>query len=232
MKIADTANLTAGRKTSARSRLPGINREGLLGIALIVVAFIAIFYLFTRSSPAPDGAPLTGETRGFRSVLVSEDLSLQEVAENWNYYMTMTSVCHRSGQEMTSAAYAYLFYSFDRQSQNGKWPHRKFSKAVDVSDTYYDIDPVRDCKPDAINLHGIDVNDDLWLRAHALNYVFYSRKVPVCENAGNKVQARMYLHMAESEREKLGKLKWDASRVNTAISEARVSPDLSKIAGC
>ena len=224
--------MTAGCKASAQSWLAGISREGLLGVALIVVAFIAVFYLFTRTHTVPDSSPATGDGKGFRSVLVSGDLSLPQVAENWNYYRTMTSVCHGSGQEGASAAYAYLFYSFDRHSQSGKWSHRKFSRAVDASDIYYEIDPVRDCKPDAINLHGLDINEDLWLETHALNYVFYSRKVPVCEKAGNEVQARMYMHMADSERGKLNKIPWSASRVNAAISAARAAPDLGKIVGC
>jgi hypothetical protein len=232
MKLANSVNITADRKASGRAGKAGINREGLLGITLIVVVFVALFYLFTRTSSAPDNAPETGETRGFRSVLVSEGLSLKEVAENWNYYSTMTSVCHRAGQEMTSAAYAYLFYAFDRHSQNGKWSHREFTRAVDASERYYNIDPVRDCKPDANNLHGLDVSDDLWLKTRALNYVFYSKKAQVCKNAGNRVQARMYSHMVESEREKLDRVKWDPSRVNAAISDARISPDLSKITGC
>lgn len=232
MKPVDTINMTAGYKASAQSWLAGISREGLLGVALTVIAFIAVFYLFTRAHVAPDSSPVTSDDKGFRSVLVSRDLSLPQVAENWKYYRNMTSVCHGSGQEEASAAYTYLFYSFDRHSQNGKWSHRKFSRAVDASEIYYEIDPVRDCKPDAINLHGLDINEDLWLKAHALNYVFYSRKVPVCKKAGNKVQARMYMHMMDSERGKLNKKKWSASQVNAAISAARVSPELSKIAGC
>lgn len=224
--------MTAVCKAATRRWLAGFSREGLLGIALIVAAFISVFYLFTRTDVASDRSPVTGAGNGFRSVPVSGDLSLQQVAENWKYYQTMTSVCHGSRREMTSTAYAYLFYSFDRHSQNGKWPHREFSRAVAASDMYYEIDPVRDCKPDAINLHDTVIDEDLWLRIRALNYVFYRGKMPVCEKAGNKVQARTYMHMAESELEKLNKIKWSASRVSTAISHARVSPDLNKIFGC
>jgi len=212
--------------------MAGISREGLLGVALIVAAFISFFYLFTQNDMAIDSRPASGAGKGFRSAMDSGDLSLRQVAENWKYYRTMTSVCHGSGQEGTSAAYAYLFYSFDRHSQNGKWSHRVFSRAVAASERYYEIDPVRDCEPDSINLHGIGIGEDLWLRTRALNYLFYRSKIPVCEKAGNKVQARTYLHMAESELEKLNRKKWSANRVNTAISHARVSPDLNKTFGC
>ena len=232
LKSVKTTHVTAVCKAAARRWLAGISREGLLGIALIVVAFTSVFYLFTRTYVGTDSSPASGNGKGFRSVLVSGDLSLQQVAENWKYYRTMISVCHGSGRGSPSIAYAYLFYSFDRHSQNGKWPHKEFSRAVAAPDMYYEIDPVRDCKPGAINLHGLDVDEDLWLRTRALNYVFYRGKRPVCKKAGNNVQARTYMYMAESELAKLSKTMWSTGRVNAAISHARVSPDLNKIFGC
>lgn len=222
----------AGILGSARRCLTGISREGFLGIALILSVFGLVFYLATRPEPDVHLSFRPDARQGFHSVVITEELSLQETARNWKYYQIMTSVCHRSGHQRTAAAYAYLFYSANRYSLNGKWSSEQFDTAVESSEGYYDIDPAIDCAPDSANLHGLDIDADLWLMTRALNYVFYTRKVPICEQAGNKVQARTYTYLADSELAKLKDHKWSAVEVNSALANARVSPDLHRITGC
>jgi hypothetical protein len=213
-------------------RLRGISRYALLGIALILAAFAATFYLATRTASLGD-IPVRPEARpGFRSAWIIADLPLKETARNWKYYQIMTSVCHRAGKDRIAAAYAYLFYSADRYSQSGKWSAEQFAAAVDSTIAYYEIDPAIECRADALNLHGLDVDADLRLQTRALNYVFYNAKVSVCEQAGNKVQARTYVHLADSERAKLNQSRRGVLEVNAAIAEARESPDLHRVDGC
>lgn len=222
----------AGVAGGTRLHLSGIRRGVYLGIVLILVVFLLVFYLATR----PDTHTKTTirpETRqGFHSSAISEGLSLKETARNWKYYRMMTSVCHRAGYQGSSAAYAYLFYSANRYSLSGKWSAEQFDAAVDASEEYYEVEPDIDCRADAANLHGIDADEDIWLMTRALNYVFYRDKVPVCEEAGNKVQARTYTYLADSERAKLKNHRWTSIEVNEAISSARKSPDLHRISGC
>jgi hypothetical protein len=193
---------------------------------------MSIFYLATRPDTRSD-ISVSPETRqGFRSSGITPGLSLADTARSWKYYQIMTSVCHRAGRPEAAGAYAYLFYSANRYSLSGKWSSEQFDAAVDSSEGYYEINPAIDCSPDAVNLHGLAMDADPWLMTRALNYVFYSKKVPVCEQAGNIVQARTYTYLADSERVKLNDPKWTTVQVNAAIAGARESPDLHRIVGC
>ena len=232
VKLAEIPAGLAGIAGTARRSLAGISREAYLGIVLILGVFAAVFYLVTRPDTSSIISIRPAARQGFHSSRITEGLSLQKTARNWKYYQIMTSVCHRSGHKKAAAAYSYLFYSANRYSLNGKWSSKQFDAAVDSSAAYYEIDPAVDCRADSANLQGLDTDADLWLMTRALNYVFYRSKVPVCEQAGNKVQARAYTYLADSERMKLKSLKWTAIQVNAAIAAARESPDLHRIVGC
>ncbi len=215
-----------------KRRLTDISREGLLGIVLIIAAFLSVFYAFTHPEQPDDSAIPLQDRRLFPALPVADGLQLQQLADNWKYYRIMTSVCHGIGEEDASAAYAWLFYRFDRHAQNGSWTHEQFARATGTADSYYDIAPVDDCRTGAPNLHGLDIHEDYRLRAHAENYVFYDRKVPLCKQVGNLVQARTYTHLAESELEKLRQGNWPDMDVNAAIASARDAPDPPRINGC
>lgn len=193
--------------------------------------------LFNMISP-PTADALPGElpfrvgTTGFRGLPVSDDLSLQDAASNHEYYRIMTSVCHRRGQDRASAAYAYLFHANSRNSKNSSWSGRRFDKAVDSVERYFNIDPVADCDPEAADFHGLDLDADLRLQANALNYVFFSRKVGLCRKAGNEVQARSYSFEADTELDKANNGRRSRAAINAAIREARSAAEMQHIRGC
>ncbi len=226
--------LHTGRHRAARQPSLDINRGHVLGLVLTLV--LSLLLLNMLSLPPADKSPLEQPARtataGFRGLPVTDDLSLQDTARNHEYYRIMTSVCHSRGRDRASAAYAYLFHASSRYSQNGRWPGRMFDSAVDSVESYFDIDPVADCDPDTGNFHGLDLDADLRLHTNALNYVFYSRKVETCRQAGNVIQARSYGFLADTELDKADNGRRTQAAINTAIRDARAAMELQPVRGC
>lgn len=227
-------NLHTGMHWASRQLSLDFNRGHVLGIVLTLVLFLLLLNLIS-SAPAdalPGELPVRTGATGFRGLPVSDDLSLQDAARNHEYYRIMTSVCHRRGQDSASAAYAYLFHANSRLSQNNVWSGRMFDMAVDSVERYFDIDPVADCNPEAGNFHGLDLDADLRLQANALNYVFFSKKVGLCRQAGNEVQARSYIFEADTELDKASNGRRSRAAINAAIREARSAVEIQHIRGC
>jgi hypothetical protein len=233
-RTAPGSPLHTGRHWAARQLSLNINRGHVLGLVLTLVLFLLLLNMLPPP-PADEAAlqqPARTATTGFPSLPVTDDLSLQDTARNYEYYRIMTSVCHSRGRDRASAAYAYLFHAYSRYSQNGRWPSRMFDTAVDSVDSYFDIDPVADCDPDSGNFHGLDLDADLRLQTNALNYVFFSRKVGVCRQAGNEVQARSYDFLADTELAKADNGRRSQAAIDTAIREARAATQKWQIRGC
>ena len=226
--------LHTGRHWAARQLSLDINRGHVLGLILTLVLFLLLFNMISPppAAVAPVDPPARTGTTGFRGLPVTDDLSLQDAARNHEYYRVMTSVCHSRGQDWASAAYAHLFHTNSRFSQNSVWSIRMFDLAVDSVEQHFDIDPVADCDPVTGNFQGLDLDSDLRLQTNALNYAFFSRKVGVCRQAGNEVQARSYIFHADTELAKAENGRRSPTAIRAAIREARATMELQTIRGC
>jgi hypothetical protein len=200
----------------------------VLTVTLVAMAAILMFDFEPELQ-----APVKRTFKGFRSLELTDDLTLQEAAINLKYYHTMSSACHEGGNDNVQAAYSYLFNATNRYMQNGKWSFKQVSEAVQSArKTYQEIYTALECTPESDNFHGLDLSSDLRLKTLALNYVFYTEKIPVCKKAGNKVDTRAYGHLADMEHQKLYSGRYTAGQIQAAISEAQRSPDKQKIHGC
>jgi hypothetical protein len=223
-----------GRHWAARDSSLEINRGHVLGLVLALVLSLLLLNMIT-STPVDEAVdePSAG-TSGFRGLPVSEDLSLEDTAKNYEYYRILTSVCHNRGQDRASSAYAYLFHASNRYAQNGLWSVQMFDMAVDsvARSGYFGIDPAVDCDPATGNFHGLDLDSDLALQANAMNYVFFSRKVDICRQAGNEIQARSYRFHAGEQLDKAYNGRRPDAVIRDAIRGAETSPDIPQIHGC
>jgi hypothetical protein len=227
-------SLHAGKHWAARQLSLEINRGHVLGLVLTVVLFLLVLNMI--SPPPADEAALDQEitigATGFRGLPVTDELSLQDAARNHEYYRVMTSICHNRGKDRASDAYDYLFHANNRYSQHGRWSASMFDMAVDSVESYFDIDPVADCDPATGNFHGLDLDADLSLQTNALNHVFFNRKIGICRQAGNEVQARSYIFLADTELDKADNGRRTQAEINSAIRDARAAAEMQSIRGC
>jgi len=209
-----------------------VNRGAVLGfVVTILLVALAVNLLFDFEPVVR--TPVKQTFRGFRGFELTEDLPLREAALNLKYYHTMSSACHEIGHDDVQAAYSYLFNATDRYMQSGKWSFNQVSDAIkSARKTYQEIYTALECTPDSDNYHGLDLDSDLRLKTIALNYVFYTEKIPVCRKAGNKVDTRAYEHLADMEHRKLYNSSYSARQIRGAVAEAEQSAERQRIHGC
>ena len=232
LKAFQTSSMHSGRHWASHESSLDINRGHVLGLVLTLVLALLLLNMISSSPKDQALEDQPASTTGFRGLPISDDLSLGNAAKNHEYYRILTSVCHSRGQDKASAAYAYLFHANNRYSHNGLWSVQTFEMAVDSVARYLGIDPVADCHPATGNFHGLDLDADLGLKANAMNYVFFSRKVGICRQAGNEVQARSYRFHADEELDKAYNGRRSQAAIQAALREANTSAGMPTIHGC